>query len=194
MSYSLPWPRPACRTGLASCAETLCKRAFRAKTGCIENLVQKLCSRALCTSEFARAHLGRSLRREPVFREEFATREFVRERNCGGEAFTPPPHRVRFDERPPALPYPYRLSGRRLHLDQTLCARIRALPLARARVACAARNGARSRARTPASPASSWADAASRGVTGLPSDACGANGPQTRSRVRWPRGWRRPAS
>ena len=37
-------------------------------------------------------------------------------------------------------------------------------------------------------------DAASRGVTGLPSDACGANGPQTRSRLRWPRGWRRPAS
>lgn len=182
MSCFLPWPRPACRTGLASCAETLCKRVFRAKTCCIENLAQKLCSRALCTNEFARANLGRSLRREPVFREEFATREFVRERNCGGEAFTPPPHRVRFGERPPALPYPYRLSGRRLHLDQTLCARIRALPLARPR------------ARTPASPASSWADAASRGVTGLPSDACGANGPQTLSRLRWPRGSRRPAS
>ena len=194
MSCYLPWPRPACRTGLASCAETLCKRAFRAKTGCIENLVQKLCSRALCTSEFARAHLGRSLRREPVFREEFATREFVRERNCGGEAFTPPPHRVRF--RREAARVAISISAQRAPPAFGSDA-LRAHPRVAARTCagCVRRAERHTPPRKDAgAPASSWADAASRGVTGLPSDACGANGPQTRSRVRWPRGWRRPAS
>ena len=201
MSCLLPWPR------LAAQGCFLRRGALRESVSCEDRLYGGFDAKVMFGRDLHK--FVRSVRREGVsrgafeakaFPEKRLTRESLYKSAIVAEKPSLPRHTVHVSAR--GRPY---CNGNRCRFlrapsasaPDALRASARRRPARTAATGCVRRSAER---RTPRGKDAASRklmarmNAASRGATGLPPDACGANGPQTRSRVRWPRGWRRPAS